>query len=857
MMVLDTKRDHLAPLLWLAYVIVPVEGWGMFDGRPLAALESLAVAMICWLWWAGRAPRAAVWGAAALLAKIVLGTTLLLPRGFDAQYHANAELAGAIERSAEPADHGLTRVDRHLSFGSAATRDLPLHFFNDNSRFNFYLPQEPERASLPASVMWEGWLQVERPGVRRVYLRTAGSATLSIGDGIAAVLQPPATEWVGYPELRQGFQRIRITLAIPQGAARAFEAGWTVDGRELPFDSAAVLRRPATTVRLVGDRIARVVSTALDAIAGVWLGVLAIATFAGAWRRLTGSLSVRDALTIGWVAIALDAFLYARPFLERLVTLSGGDDWLTYETRARDIALNSVWMLGGAELGHGRAFFEMPFYPYFLAATHWGFGDGLYGAYLLQRLLLGATVIALWRITATFAGERVGCAGLLASLVIVYVKVAPWSGTLLSELLFIPLVCLAVLRLVKLATDPQPSFRSAAVAGAVGGLATLTRTTLMLGWPVSLTLVAISLRPTKRAARTMAMIGIAMLAVISMATMRNWVVARQFVLINNYGSFNLFLANQPATPVVVSAEHKSTYDRLNLDGHTQSVIEYARQSPRLFFEAWRQRAAYALGSFETIVPGEGWSAFYIATWSLALVGVVMLATGRLGLPGLSLPALIPLSIALAHFGVLVMTFATVYADRLLLPFYVLLTPYVGIAVFGVHWAVCHVTGARSGLVMWLVVCGVCVVPLLGGATGLSESVVALFALGWAVCVFGVPRLQRPAAIVYGGLAAGLFTWAAIDGTAGAQSLVRMDLLLLIMTIGSSALLVGGARLRVPDTPIFVWAGVAVTVVTLAVLHRLGATAPSVILAGLVLGAIQSVSFQAGRDEKEKMYALQM
>lgn len=847
---------HLAPLLWLAYLIVPVEGWGLFDGRPLGVIESLAVAVMCWLWWAGRAPRAAVWGAAALVAKIALGLTLLLPRGFDARYHANAEFAGPVERGTEPAEYGFTRVDPQLSFGSAGNPDLPVHFFNDNSRFNFYLPQDPSRATLPASVIWEGWLHVERPGVRRIYLRTAGSATLSIGDGEAAVLQPPATEWVGYPEFQQGFQRIRITLAIPQGTARTFEAGWTLDGLERPFDGAVVFRTPATTARLVSDRIARALSTALDAIFSGWLLVGVIATFAGAWRRLTGVPSVRDALTIGWVAIALDAFLYARPFLDRMVTLSGGDDWLTYETRARDIALNGLWMLGGAELGHGRAFFEMPFYAYFVAATHGLFGDGLYGAYLVQRLLIGGTMIALWRVAAALGGERVGGAGLVASFVIVYVKVGAWSGTLLTEVLFVPLVCVAALRLVRLAQTPQPSYGSAVAAGVVGGVATLTRSSLMLAWPLALPLVAVSLRPTRRALRILMVVGLAMLAVISVATARNWIVARQFVLINSYGSFALNVANEPATPVVVPAEHKATYDRLKLDAHLQAVIEYARQSPRVFFSAWLQRAAYVLGFFETMVPGRGLSLFYVAVWSLALMGMVLLATGRLGLPGLALPALIPLSIALAHFGVLVMTFATAYGDRLLLPFYALLAPYVGIAVFGAHAAVWRLAGARSTLVMWMVLGGVCVVRLLGGAPELSESVVAVAILGWGLCVCGVPRLPAPAGIVYCAVAAGLFAWAAINGTADVQDMVRMDLLLLMMAVGSSALVASGMKWRVPDTPIFVWAGIATTVVTLAVLHRLGAPAPAMILVGLVLGAVQSVSLTAGHDIRESVYASQ-
>jgi len=49
----------------------------------------------------------------------------------------------------------------------------------------------------------------------------------------------------------------------------------------------------------------------------------------------------------------------------------------------------------------------------------------------------------------------------------------------------------------------------------------------MLGWPLALSLLAAALRRTKRAGRTMAVFALALMAVISLATVRNWVVARQ------------------------------------------------------------------------------------------------------------------------------------------------------------------------------------------------------------------------------------------------------------------------------------------------------------------------------------------
>jgi hypothetical protein len=116
--------------------------------------------------------------------------------------------------------------------------------------------------------------------------------------------------------------------------------------------------------------------------------------------------------------------------------------------------------------------------------------------------------------------------------------------------------------------------------------------------------------------------------------------------------------------------------------------------------------------------------------------------------------------------------------------------------------------------------------------------VALAILGWGLCVYGVPRLPAPAAVVYGAVAIALFTWAAINGTADVQAAVRMDLLLLVMALCSGVLLSGGLKLPLPERPAFVWGGIAVTLATLGALHQSGATAPVMILAGLALGAVQ-------------------
>lgn len=839
------RMPWLGPTLWLAYIVAPVDAWGLFDGLPLRFVDTLALALLILAWSAGRQPRAIRWAAAAVAIKIVFGSLALVPRGFDAQYFANAEFREPAERSLHSPGLGLTRVDARLQFGADGSRDLPVHFFNDSSRFSYYLPGEPARDGLPVSVVWEGWLHVDRPGLRRLYLRASGPATLAIGDHLSATIPVSEETWVAYPALPRGMHRLRLALALPQGSPRVFEAGWTVDGAEVPFDRAQVLRRPVTRWHLIVDRIAGLVGVAMDVGLLLWLIGTGLRTCLAAWRRWGDARVVDGLLTIGWIAVLVEAFLFARPWLDRMVTLSGGDDWLTYETRARDIALNSIWMLGGAELGQGRPFFEMPLYPYFLAATHALWGDGLYGAVLVQRLLLGATVIVLWRLAATVSGERVGHAGLLASLVVVYTKVGPWSSTLLTELLFVPMVCLLALRLTRLAARGAATPWSALATGAIGGIATLTRSTLMLAWPAALLLAAWSLRPTRRVVRTLGLVGIGLLIVVSFATVRNWVVARQFVLINAYGSFNLRLANEPPASLVIPPDHKTLYDRLGLDDHLQAVIEYARQSPGVFVDAWTRRAAYALGHFEHVTPGAGWSTFYVVTWSLALAGLVLLAGRASGLPIRAPSIWIPLALALAHFGVLVLTFASVYGDRLLLPFYALLTPYVAVAVDAAQAVVWRLIKRWTAMVAGAALVGACVWLLEADSPEVRASVLGMAALAWGLAVFGVPRMPAPSAGISVGLGLALLTWSAIDGAADVEQAVRRDLLILLMALCARTLFAGVMPSPMRVRPWAEWGGVVLTAAAVAVAHWVGVSDPEAVLLGLALGGVIAAATHAG------------
>ncbi len=95
-----------------------------------------------------------------------------------------------------------------------------------------------------------------------------------------------------------------------------------------------------------------------------------------------------------WSACAVvlaAAFVVAKPLFGITVELSYGDDWLAYESNARNVGEGGLLMPLGRAPGSG-ANFLYPLYSYTLAGVHWLVGDGdaaavLFNKYGLRRLL--------------------------------------------------------------------------------------------------------------------------------------------------------------------------------------------------------------------------------------------------------------------------------------------------------------------------------------------------------------------------------------------------------------------------------------------------------------------------------------
>ena len=664
---INILRPFLTPILWSVYIIIPAAGWGWLNGPPLGRWEAAALALVWWAWAAERHLPGLRILTILVVAKLALGG-VFVDRGLAAQYYANDTWTPPVERSAELREPGVTRHEERLAYGAAGQPDLPLYFFND-LRFNFIEPGDPKEDRLAYSAEWRGFLRHDdNASPVTFYLETAAgvSGELSLDDRSVIALDS-ATPRSGSITLQSGWHVVRIRVKAPYGSGRRVEAGEIVDGTKRPFDRSRVFLRPVGTARLVIDATLRWVTRLVDAIMLFWLALLVVMRARHAWRHAR----IGRLLFLGAI---IEALAFAWGYAGRMVVMLGGDDWLMYESYARSIALGDV--IGAGQKG---VFQTQPLYPYFLALIHIGFGDGLFGIVLVQRLLLAATVGWIAGMTKRLFGPRAGWIALIGGGAFLYIKIGRWTNVLLTEQVFLPLLAGWIAMLVKIAADGGSASRAAA-AGVLGGVTTLIRSTLLMGWPPVLLLWFASLRAHR--GRMLVALLVAMLAVFSLTPLRNWIVANQFVMGPTNFGVTLYMGNEPSHPLnPAPLERTMVYDRLGLQGYVRTVIEFAIQVPGDFALGLWKKALYTVGLFgrSRLPGGSGTSWLYVGMWAFAVAGAIRIQQGSL--PASSAAVWMPGAAALSHFAVMVLILPFGYTDRYIIPLYPLLIPY---AAFGIE-----------------------------------------------------------------------------------------------------------------------------------------------------------------------------
>lgn len=663
-------------LCWVAYFVVPTDAGGLIGGIPLGPLEAVALLVLAWLAMRGEAPRRGWIAAVILILAGVSGAALPGTGGFRARYFANAAATGPHERSTEFRDPTFTRIDTRLDFAPGGP-EFPLAFFNDISRFNFYSPGQPRRRQLEFAAKWSGQWWTEA-GDTTLFLEAPGATAQLFVDGTVVSSLTPTVGAIDVTlPLTAGWHRIDATISSPYGAPRRFSTGAVRGNARQPFDATSVMTERVRPWQLTATQLFRWFKTIADGLILAWLGWL----FARALQRLLSEWSGWSTLqqrswllTLLAIAVAAEAMVFAWPWTRQLMVMAGGDDPMTYEWYSRDILLNGVLMNFGLPAGQGEPFYYQAFYPYFLAAVHALFGEGMFGVILVQRLLVAFTVWAIIEIAVAIAGDDAWPGALVCGIVFGIWKQSRISADLLNESLYVPLLVAWVAVLLRVGRSP--STRGAFGAGVLGAVTAMTRSTVLLAWPAVWVACWRNWRTSASWRVPLATLALCSVLAFSLIGVRNWIVSGRWASTSSELGITLFGGNEPPADVVIDLQTRGPlYQRLGLTDHTAQVVEYAIVAPKAFALHQGRKALFALGFYEPYAPGWGYSPIYLAGWILAVGGlVVAMRMARAPLSAILLPGLI----AASQFIAVVAVYPK--GERLILPIYAMLVPYAGIAV---------------------------------------------------------------------------------------------------------------------------------------------------------------------------------
>jgi 4-amino-4-deoxy-L-arabinose transferase-like glycosyltransferase len=200
--------------------------------------------------------------------------------------------------------------------------------------------------------------------------------------------------------------------------------------------------------------------------------------------------------------------------------------------------------------------FYPPLYPYFIAVPYALF-HALQAVKWAQVLAGALLVPAVGRLGGQAFGRR---AGLLAAAIAAFYPDLIWfAAHFWSETLFLVLLWWAMERLVS--ADARGSARTAAAAGLLWGLATLTRETILYLTPLAAAWLL--WRAPRRAGGTRAA-AFALCAVLTVApwTIRNWMAFHAFVPVATSGGLALFQGNAPLTRQEVYDRYEAVHGRI-------------------------------------------------------------------------------------------------------------------------------------------------------------------------------------------------------------------------------------------------------------------------------------------------------
>jgi len=643
------------PVAALLFFTVPGHPDAWFSGVPVGVWTLALIAVLAFAWGRPHSERPRLTGAALitvvlLIAKIAVAT-MAPSTGWLGRYYANGEFAGAPRRSTEFARlAGATRIDRAIDFHDDY---LPLYFLND-ADFNRGMRRE---VTEPISVAWTGHTHSAEPVVLQAYAEARGALRIEIdgSQAIDATTAQPATQAVRLPA---GDHVIDVRYVKPANTDPLVR----VDGMSVlvtPFAVAPWRLALAAPLRA----FARVIDVIAIAVFGYALWAMAAAV---EWSPTRVAAA---AMLLLFVAQGVQA---AIPLQRHALSLSGGDDWLSYEARARAVATGDLLLLFGQPLGKGDLLGAIyPGYVYFVGAVHALGGEDLSTVILVHFLLLYAANVMVFRIASRLF-DRDRAAAAVAAVVIIeeLAFMRHYTVTLLSENLYYLTVALTIHALVRFAETNNR--RTLAWAGVMAGVSALVRPAMLvyLG-PVT---VAVTLQSWRRhrTARailsTAALFGVACLLGILPVTLRNYVATGHPTLILEPATHAFIFYNLPPT---ADAHHYLDLDSGGVISLIRILGQITLDHPGDMLRVIVTKVGFSFG-FIHWMGGKHHPELLIASagYFLALLWCPA-ARSALALP-------VHLFV-LAHVAGLMLVMPSNYGYRLVLPIYLFLP------IFGVHF----------------------------------------------------------------------------------------------------------------------------------------------------------------------------
>ena len=244
------------------------------------------------------------------------------------------------------------------------------------------------------------------------------------------------------------------------------------------------------------------------------------------------------------LAVFLAAFAVRAVFLAQWAQLPYShsfcaDAW-AYNRWALDI-------LRGQLIRH-TAFYQSPFYPYFLAGFYKLFGYHPYAVFWVQALVDSCSCVIIMRIAQRCFGAR---AGLLAGLLSALYRPFIFSTGLLTKETFV-IFGMALFALMLLRAGSRGLFRDYLLCGALAGWCVLSRANVLLLVPAALLWLWLRGRQELRTRGARGFLtGVAfpmlsgMMLLIGPATVHNFAASRDLVPVNYTGGFTFFIGNNP------------------------------------------------------------------------------------------------------------------------------------------------------------------------------------------------------------------------------------------------------------------------------------------------------------------------